>query len=213
VTIWHIFLAMDPISKRIDQFLQEKNIKRKPFARLAGIDPTQFSRMMRNVRHWTVPHLQAVAEALGVQVGDLTDEVVSLPIVAEIDAHSDTPYPEQPREGDGSKTKVLGEVPAPRMAMGKGRLMLAKMYSLKIKDSSFEPTLPKGSKLIVEREGDKEEGSLVVYCDDSGKLILGRISFHENSVILHSLTPGVKALILPRKRLSSMDRVIGQMFI
>lgn len=199
---------MDGISQRIDALLKARKLKRKPFAKSVGIDPTQFSRMMRNIRQWTVPHLQAVAKGLDVQVGDLTDELISIPIVAEIDAFSDIPYPEQI-----DKTQVLGEVPAPRLLVGKGRIMLAQMYALQIKDDSFEPALPKGSKLIVERDGDKEEGSLVVYCDDQGKMRLGRISFHDNSVILHSIAAGVKALILPRKRLSSMDRVIGQMFV
>jgi SOS-response transcriptional repressor LexA len=199
---------MNDISQRIDALLKARNLKRKPFAKLAGIDPTQFSRMMRGIRHWTVPHLQAVAKALDVQVGDLTDELVSIPVVAEIDAYSDTPYPDLI-----DKAKALGEVPAPRLLMGIGRMMLTKMYALQIKDSSFEPALSKGAKLIVEKEGDKEEGNLVVYCDDGGHLRIGRIEFHDSSVILHSLAPGAKSLILPRKRLSSMDRVIGQLFL
>lgn len=202
---------MNTISQRIDALLKERNLKRKPFAISAGIEPTQFSRMMRNIRQWTVPHLQAVAKALDVQVGDLTDELISIPILAEVDAVSDVLYPEYREEID--KTQVFGWVPAPRLLVNKGQRMLAELYALKIKDDSFEPFLPKGSKLLVERDGNKEEGSLVVYCDDRGCLRLGRISFHENSVILHSIVAGAKALILPRKRMSSMDRVIGQMFI
>jgi transcriptional regulator with XRE-family HTH domain len=202
---------MKTISQRIDDFLKLKKLKRKPFAKLAGIDPTQFSRMMRNVRQWTVPHLQAVANALGVQVGDLTDEIISVPILAEIDARSDNLYPEQ--RPLGTHDNVLGEVPAPRFLLAKGQNMLVNLYALQVKDESFEPVLPRGSKLIVERDGDKEEGCLVVYCDEQNRMRLGRISFHNNSIILQSLAPGGKALILPRKHLSSMDRIIGQIFI
>ena len=189
--------------------MKPKGFKIKPLAIVAGIDQSQLSRMLRGLRQWTIPHLQAVARVLDVQVGDLTDELIMIPIVAEIDASTDTLYPDQI-----DKTRTFGEVPAPRFWLpGKGILMLARMYALKIKDDSFAPTFPKGSKVIVEKDGDKEDGSLVVFCDTNNYMLLGRISFHENSVILHSLSHGGKATILPRKYLSSMDRVIGQIFI
>ena len=197
------------ISRRVRALMAVKGFKIKPLALAAGIDPTQLSRMLRAVRQWTIPHLQAVAKVLDAQVGDFTDELIIIPIVAEIGAATDTPYPDQI-----DKTQTLGEVPAPRFWMlGKGKVMLSQMYALIIKDDSFEPTIPKGSKLIVEKDGDKEEGNLVVFCNSDNHIRLGRISFQENHIILQSMKIGGKPMILPRKYLSSMDRVIGQMFI
>lgn len=186
--------------------MEARKLKIKPLALAAGVDPTQLSRMLRGVRQWTIPHLQAVASVLDVQVGDLTDDLVMIPIVAEINADSKVPYPDQ------IKTTTLGEVPAPRSFAGKGKSTLAKMYALKITDDSFEPTIPTGSRLIVEKEGDKGEGDLVVFCNDQGNICLGRLHFHESNITLQCLRPGGKVRILPQKYLTSMDRIIGQMF-
>jgi len=185
-----------------------KGFKIKPLALAAGIDPSQLSRMLRGVRHWSIPHLQAVARVLKVQIGDLTDEIIAVPIVGEIDALSEVPYPGEVRQ-NGEYTSL----PLLFIAESKRAFKLDQLYALLVKDDSFEPFLLKGARLIVERDGEKAERGLVVYCNEIGILRLGRLFFHDDHLLLRSLSPKSKDLILPRRHLASMDRVVGQMFI
>jgi transcriptional regulator with XRE-family HTH domain len=201
-----MFIMNAKISERIKKLLEDRGLKQKPFAKAAGIDQSQFNRMMRGVRDWTLPHLQATAQALNLQVGELTD-VIMIPIVAEISADTESSYPGEIKDCD------LGYVPfIPRFFGDKDQPVLENLYSLRIKDDSFAPALLQGSKLIVEKEGNKREGDLVVYCDGGNILHIGLLCLHDDQVLLRSISPGKKDLLLPRRQLASMDPVIGQSF-
>ena len=173
------------------------------------IHPSQLSRMLAGKRQWLMPHLELVAKALGVQVGDLADETVAIPIVAEISASHDSNYP-----GRIDGTQILGYVPLPRIIAEKKDWPRAEeLYGIIVEDRSFEPALFKGAQLIVHRNGRKKEGDLVIYCDPSNHMFLGRLSFHHDNVLLRSLnTAAQKDMILPQRHLSSMDRIVAQIF-
>jgi len=200
---------MEIISQRVKALMKEQGLKIKPLAQEAGIDQTQLSRMLRGVRQWSISHLQAVARVLDVQIGDLTDEIIAVPIVGEIDASNEIPYPGEVREDNAEYTRL----PLLFIAKSKRAFRLDQLYALQVKDDSFEPFLLKGAKLIIERDGEKAERDLVVYCNEMGRLCLGRLFFHDDHLLLRSLNPRNKDLILPRRHLASMDRVIGQLFI
>jgi len=205
----HIF-SMD-ISQRIKALMKERGLKAKPFALQAGVEPTQFSRMLRGIRQWTIPHLQKVATALGVQMGDLTDEVRTVPIIASINAYQGCPFPEKI-----DSATALGFVPLPRFGLEKGvkEPLLSKLYIIQIEDDSFMPAIEKGVKLIIQKDTHEglQEGNLVVYCDATGKANIGRLSFYDDHLLLKSLNPKVKDLILPKAHLKLMDRVIAQIY-
>jgi SOS-response transcriptional repressor LexA len=202
---------MKNISERIKGLLKERGLKAKPFAVKAGIEPTQFSRMLRGIRQWTIPHLQKVANALGVQVGDLTDEVRSVPIIASINAFQGCPFPEKIESAT-----ALGFVPLPRFGLEKGvkEPLLSKLYAIQIEDDSFMPAIEKGMKLIIQKDTHEglQEGNMVVYCDATGKANIGRLSFYDDHLLLKSLNPKVKDLILPKAHLKLMDLVIAQIY-
>lgn len=186
-----------------------KGFKIKPLALAAGIDQTQLSRMLRGIRQWSIPHLQAVARVLNVQIGDLTDEFVEVPVVGEIDALSETPYPGEV----GKENAEFIRMPLLFSAENKRAFRLDRLYALRVRDDSFEPFLLQGAKLLVERNGEVAERDLVVYCNEIGQLRLGRLFFHDDHILLRALSPKSKDLILPRRHLASMDRVVGQLFI
>ena len=174
------------------------------------IHPSQLSRMLSGKRQWLIPHLEIVARALEVQVGDLADETVAIPIVAEISANQDCWYPDKIEE-----EKILGYLPLPRIIAEKKEWPRAsELYGLRIKDDSYGPVISRGAELIVQRNGEKKEEDLVIYCDEGNRMFLGRLYFHDGSLLLRSLNPTAqKDLILPRRLLSSMDRVVAQLFI
>ena len=174
------------------------------------IHQSQLSRMLAGKRQWLIPHLELVAKALGVQAGDLVDETVAIPIVAEISAAQECHYPGQIEE-----PQILGYLPLPRIiAEKKDWPMPEQLYGLKVRDNSFEPALFKNAQLVVQRNGEIKEEDLVVYCDQSGRIFLGRLFFHNDHLLLRSLNPATqKDMILPRRHLSSMDRIIVQIFI
>ena len=201
---------MEKISQRVKALMQERGLKIKPLAQKAGIDPTQLSRMLRGVRQWSIPHLQAVARVLNVQIGDLTNEIITVPVIGEIDALSEFPYPGDNIRGENGEYTSL---PLLFVSGSKRAFKLDQLYALTVKDDSFEPFILKGAKLIIERGGEKAERDLVVYCSERGLLRLGRLFFHGDSLLLRSLNPRSKDLILPRRHLASMDRVVGQMFV
>lgn len=223
VTSWHIICAM--INERIKTLLKARGWKIKDLAdEIRRQNPgkekiphqSQLSRMLRGDRQWLMPHLELVAKALGVQVGDLADATVAIPIVAEISAKHECQYP-----GDFSKIeeeKILGYLPLPRIiaeqAEQKDWPMPGELYGLKVKDNSFEPGLFTGARLIVQKGGDKKEEDLVVYCDETNRMYLGRLFFHNDHILLRSLNAAIqKDMILPKRLLSSMDRIVAQIFI
>jgi SOS-response transcriptional repressor LexA len=175
------------------------------------IHQSQLSRMLAGKRQWLMAHLELAAKALGVQVGDLADENVAIPIVGEISASHECRYPGDKIEED----QVLGHLPLPRiMSERKGWPRPEELYGLRIEDNSFEPVLFSDAKIVVQRDGEKKEQDLVVYCDEGNRMFLGRLFFHNDHLLLRSLNPAVqKDMILPRRLLSSMDRIVAQMFI
>lgn len=173
------------------------------------IHQSQLSRMLAGKRQWLMPHLELVAKALRVQVGDLADETVAIPVVAEISATQNCLYP------DSTEDRNLGYLPLPRIiAEKKDWPMAEELYGIRIKDESYAPVISKGAELIVQRHGEKKEEDLVIYCDTSNRMYLGRLFFHEGNLLLRSLNPSTqKDMILPRRLLSNMDRVVAQLFI
>ncbi|MCK9377496.1 MAG: helix-turn-helix domain-containing protein [Syntrophobacterales bacterium] len=191
------------ISDRVRELLREKGLRIQDLANLTQIDQSQLSRMLRNKRHWSVLHLQAVSKALGVSIGDLTDEIVMVPVVAKIDASAEIPYPETFRD-------ILGEVALPRFLQGGREIGLpSNIYVLEIGEG-YEPALLKGSKVFFAKDTQKHEGDIVAYCNDQKKIRLGQIFFHGDEILLRSLDRHVKDLLLPKKHLAAMDRAFGQ---
>lgn len=174
------------------------------------IHQSQLSRMLAGKRQWLMAHLELVAKALGVQIGDLADENVAIPIVGEISANHACQYP-----GKIEKDQIIGYLPLPRVISEKqGWPTPEELYGLRVEDTSFEPTFFKNADLVVQRDGPQKEGDLVVYCDENNRMYLGRLFFHEDHLLLRSLNPAVqKDMILPRRLISSMDRIVAQMFI
>jgi SOS-response transcriptional repressor LexA len=174
------------------------------------IHPSQLSRMLAGKRQWLMPHLELVAKSLRVQVGDLADHTVAIPIVAEISAAHECGYP-----GAIEEPSVIGYLPLPRIiAEMKDWPMPEELYGLRVRDNSFEPVLFKNAQIVVRRNGEIKEQDLVVYCDQSNRIFLGRVFFHNDHLLLRSLNPAMqKDMILPRRHLSSMDRIIAQIFV
>lgn len=205
------------INERIKRLMSERGWKIKDLSEAIErlrpsqkIHQSQLSRMLSGKRQWLIAHLEVVAKVLGVQVGDLADEKTAIPIVAAISASHECAYPEGVEE-----PQILGYVPLPRIIAGRKDLPRPEdLYGLKVIDNSFEPTLLKNAQLIVQRHGEKREEDLVVFCDQSSRIFVGRLFFHDDHLLLRSLNPAVqKDLILPRRLLSSMDRIIAQIFI
>jgi hypothetical protein len=215
VTNWQDVSAM--INERIKALMRVRGWRIKELAEeIERLNPaqkihqSQLSRMLAGKRQWLMPHLEIVAKALGVQVGDLADENVAIPIVAEISASQECQYPGQLEE-----PQTLGYLPLPRIIAEKKHWPRPEqLYGLKVRDDSFEPAITKNAQLVVQRNGEIKEEDLVVYCDQSGLIFLGRIFFHNDHLLLRSLNPATqKDMILPRRHLSSMDRIIAQIFI
>jgi SOS-response transcriptional repressor LexA len=204
------------INERIKKLMRARGWKIKDLAdEIERLNPakkihqSQLSRMLQGKRQWLMPHLEIVAKALGVQVGDLADETVAIPIVAEISASQECLYP-----GQFEEPQILGYLPLPRIiAEKKDWPTPEQLYGLRVRDNSFEPVIIKNAQLIVQRDGSMKETDLVVYCDQSNRIFLGRLFFHNDHLLLRSLNPATqKDMILPRRHLSSMDRVIAQIF-
>ena len=204
------------INERIKKLMRARGWKIKDLAdEIERLNPakkihqSQLSRMLQGKRQWLMPHLEIVAKALGVQVGDLADETVAIPIVAEISASQECLYP-----GQFEEPQILGYLPLPRIiAEKKDWPTPEQLYGLRVRDNSFEPVIIKNAQLIVQRDGSIKETDLVVYCDQSNLIFLGRLFFHNDHLLLRSLNPAIqKDMILPRRHLSSMDRVIAQIF-
>ena len=205
------------INERIKKLMRARGWKIKDLAdEIERLNPakkihqSQLSRMLQGKRQWLMPHLEIVAKALGVQVGDLADETVAIPIVAEISASQECLYP-----GQFEEPQILGYLPLPRIiAEKKDWPTPEQLYGLRVRDNSFEPVIIKNAQLIVQRDGSMKETDLVVYCDQSNRIFLGRLFFHNDHLLLRSLNPATqKDMILPRRHLSSMDRIIAQIFI
>lgn len=207
----------DMINARTRTLLEARGWKIKDLAKeiermnpLKAIHPSQLSRMLAGKRQWLMAHLELVAKALQVQVGDLADENVAVPIVATISALSESWYPTTIEEG-----QILGYLPLPRIISEKKDWPMAKdLYGLRVVDNSFEPAIFQNADLIVHRHGPKKEGDLVIYCDDTSRMFLGRLFFYNDHLLLRSLNPTAqKDMILPSRLISSMDRVLAQMFV
>ncbi|MBM4289754.1 MAG: hypothetical protein FJ135_16715 [Deltaproteobacteria bacterium] len=213
MTSWHNVGAM--INERIRALVRARGWKIVELAKRINqldparkVHPSQLSRMLKGNRKWVMSHLELVAKALGVQVGDLADEHVAIPIVSEISSVQECGYPGAVEE------TIIGYVPLPRIIAEKKDWPKAEeVYGIRIKDKSFEPVLLEGAELIVHRNGKIKEGDLVVYCDATNRMFLGRLYFHNDQLLLRSLSPSnQKDMILPRRHLSSMDRVVAQIF-
>lgn len=195
--------ADDIINQRIRKIMQDRKWKIKDLADAAHIIPSQLSRMLAGKRPWTLQHLEGLAEALGVQPGDLADAQVTIPIIGKITVAADCTYPNR-------DTAPIGHIPLPRVLVeGQGWLTTEKFYGLVAADDSLEPLIPQGTKLIVWRDQPPKESRLAIYCDEQNKMWVGRVFFHHEHILLRSLSGGYQDKILPSRYLKHMDRVVG----
>lgn len=191
------------VNQRVRRIMQNRKWKIKDLADAANIIPSQLSRMLAGKRPWTHQHLEAVATAVGVQPGDLSDRQVAIPIIGKITATADCAYPKK-------DTTPIGYIPLPRILVeSKGWLMTESFYGLIAADDSLEPLIPKGTKLIVWRDQPPKESRLAIYCDEQNKMWVGRVFFHNEHILLRSLSGGYQDKILPSRYLKHMDRVVG----
>jgi transcriptional regulator with XRE-family HTH domain len=203
------------INEKIRALMEERGLKIIDLAnRVNEIMPgdkklhaSQLSRMLKGERKWLMSHLVAVAQGLGISLGEIIEEDLVVPIRGKISGEK-SPYPI-----DNSQPP-LGFIPCRVRDLITGVGGMDNIYGLIVEDNAFEPTIFKNAKLLVEKEADIHEGDLVVYCDDEKNLIIGRLQFHDKEqFILRSLNPQIqKDLILPTPRLKSLDRIKAQIF-
>lgn len=64
------------LTNKISSIIQEKRIKQKKIAQTLGIKPHDFSNMLNGRKQIISTHIPLIAEALGVEVGELFSNYV-----------------------------------------------------------------------------------------------------------------------------------------
>jgi len=188
------------ISARIRELLDKAGMDASPFAERVGINKSNFSRLLRGERHWSLDHLEKISRGLGVGISELIDSFTEVPVIREISATEPFDFCHHIE-----KESHLDTVPAPRV---KG---FGPLYAIRFRDDTYAPYFTQGTVLIVQKDtfDQIKTGDFVVYCSPEGRGHIGRVTLYDNHLLLEILSPrDPRKLMLDRGQLRLMDRVI-----
>ena len=189
------------ITTRIEELLAARDMLPLHLANKTGIHNETIYRCLNGRRKWNLGHLELIAPVLGVTVGDLVQETVTVPVVGMVRDGQGPPQDQilQPELDQGSRPFRIKE----------DKETLAKMYDIEVEDRSMMPAFPPGTHLFAQREtsGTIKNENFVVYWGDDGQTYIRQIFFSPNQIILRSLTQGIPDKILPIKHLSLCDKI------
>jgi len=192
------------IGQKVTALIVAQGLNAKIVAQKAGIDVGNFYKTLGGKRGWSLGYLDKVVRVLGVSLQDLMGQPIFVPIVVQISALEDFPYPEIIKADEFDefdKVELKGE--------GKG-VMLTKLYAIELKDESMMPAFKAGTKFIVEKLSHDyiRDQDLVVCPDDSGRAKICRVLIGEEKIVLKSINSSVPDKTLPRNRLRACDKVV-----
>jgi transcriptional regulator with XRE-family HTH domain len=188
------------ISERIRELLAQAGLNPSPFAEKVGINKSNFSRLLRGERKWSLDHLERVSQGLGVSVSELISNFHEVPVLREISAVEPFDFCHSIE-----KENRLGTVPAPRVKD------FGPLYGIRFRDDTYTPYFNRGSVLIVQKDTSDQikTGDLVIYCDPKGTGHIGRVTLYDHQLLLEVLSPrDPRKLMLDRGQLRLMDRII-----
>ena len=170
-------------------------------ANKTGIHNETIYRCLNGRRKWNLGHLELIAPVLGVTIGDLVQETVTVPMVGKI------------REGTGPpQAQILRPDPDQEsrpFQIKEDKETLAKMYDIEVEDRSMMPAFPPGTHLFAQRETSDtiKDEKFVVYWGEDDQTYIRQIFFDQDHIVLRSLTQGVPDKILPKKHIALCDKI------
>jgi hypothetical protein len=197
------------ITRRIYRLMAERGIKnRRQLALQSGVDNSIIYKITDespdangHIRLWNLDHLHKIAAVLQVEIEKLTGESKDAPVVAEIIGGAGS-LPENVDNSD-----KLGYY---RFNFAKQKDVMESVYALPVKDGSLLPVFRPGSILVAQKNTFEtiREADYVVYTSPEDQLLIRQIFFDGSHIILKSLTQGVPDTILPRRLITSCDRIL-----
>ena len=187
------------ITERIKALMAAAEMLPLHLSRKTGIDNAVIYKCLSGKRKWNLGHLQLVAKALGVKVGDLVEDRIKVPIVGKI------------TDGQGPAQAVIQRPhPNVRPLFKEDTDILAKLYDLEVGDRSMMPAFPPGTILTAQRDTADiiQNENFVVYWDSDGKTYIRQILINQDHIILRSLTQGTPDQILPVKHKALCDKIL-----
>ena len=191
------------ISKRVDALIQQAGTNPNAVARKAGIDSSNFGRMINGERGWKVGILEKIARSFGLSFTELVDGPIAVPIVARISALEPFPYPETIEAEEIREFTEYTEEGTEPMAL--------QLYAVELHDRSMMPAFAPGTKFIAEKDSERkvQNEELVICPDDQGMAQICRVIFTSDQLItLKNLNPTVPDRTLPRHRLKTCDIIV-----
>ena len=190
------------ITKRIEALLASQDMLPLHLSHKVGIDNATIYRCLSGKRKWNLGHLELIAPVLGVTLGDLIQETITVPQVGGV------------REGQGPpQSQILR--PAPEQGSRPFRIKedketLSKMYSIEVEDRGMMPSFPPGTFLTAQRDtaDSIKNENFVVYWDEDGQTYIRQIFLNQDHIVLRSLTQGVPDKILPAKHIALCDKTL-----
>lgn len=192
------------ITRRVKALMDQQGWNVPDLERAAKINNSSLYKIINKSepgRTWTLDQLEKIAPALGVNLWELFEESLHPPIVAEISMS------QGPNIEDIIHPKIIGQHDYP---FKEDRTTLSQMYCLRVKDRTMLPVFRPGTILTAQRgtwEGIVNE-DFVLYCNEHGQTFIRQIFINQDHIILRSFTQGIPDIVLPKRLISSCDKVL-----
>jgi len=193
---------IDIVTERIQFYLASLDMKPLHLANKTGIHNETIYRCLNGKRKWNLGHLELIAPALGVTLGDLFQETIMRPRAGGIKEGQGPPQSQILRAAPDQGSRPLG--------LKEDTETLAKMYEIEVEDQSLMPSYPPGTLLTARQDTADliKNGNLVVYWAEDGKTYIRQIFLNQDHIVLRSLTQGVSDKILPAKHVALCEKIL-----
>jgi len=209
---------MKNIGQRIRALRDERGMKQKALAERAGLSNEHLSKIElgkeMNLRASTI---EAIAKALGVDSAFLqygtasgreystsehTDPTKWAPAIGLARAGRSGFFTEQgyPSFEGFDKVERPPDLTGPHV------------YGVKLEGDSMIPRFQEGDIVLVDPDVQPQAGNYVITMIDTDEVMIKKLSFHNDFIILKSLNPSFEDIVLPRKRVKFLHKVMYTKF-
>lgn len=209
---------MSTIGQRIRELRDQKGMKQKALAEKSGLSNEHLSKIElgkeTNLRASTI---EAIAKALGVdsaflQYGTASGREYSpseyldpskwAPAIGLARAGRSGFFTEQGYPSFEGFDKV--ERPPDLTGLH--------VYGVKLEGDSMVPRFQEGDIVLVDPDVQPQAGNYVIAMIDTDEVMIKKLSFHNDFIILKSLNPSFEDIVLPRKRVKFLHKVMYTKF-
>ena len=86
------------------------------------------------------------------------------------------------------------------------------VYGVKLEGDSMIPRFQEGDIVLVDPDVQPQAGNYVITMIDTDEVMIKKLSFHNDFIILKSLNPSFEDIVLPRKRVKFLHKVMYTKF-